>query len=353
MKFIQCVLLFVVISFAAIDIENPVCEEFTLGAYLDARYEEFGSYNAVPSRGFSIRRAGLEASALITGNLQTELKIEFRPDEVFLKDALVEWGPLNHARARFGLFRRATLLGGDLSTWDLPLFERPLVYELRENLTYSGRDLGFDACFQIPVSDFLELEGTAGIYNGDARAEEREDSELLYSFRGTAQVLPADLTLGLSAVSHRKGLADLSVPDGYISSGRLYAFSGDLSLEHEFSNWYGASLYAELSTGDNWELCDVLAGEDPPSFLGYWGTVTFSYHPWNVQTIRTISLSLGYDEVKVDTDLDWMDRKVSVIGALYPTDDIRLRFGGVMNTSNSFSSSEEYTDIILEAGFRF
>ena len=341
------------ISFAAIDVENPVCEEFTLEGYLDARYEEFGGYNAVPSREFSIRRAGMETAARITGNLQAELKLEFRPNEIFLKDALVEWEPLGSARGRFGLFRRATLLGGDLSTWDLPLFERPLVYELREDLTYSGRDLGFDARIQLPVSNVLELRGTAGVFNGDARAEEREDSELLYSFRGTAEILPADLTLGLSAVSHRKGMADQTEPDGYISSARLFAFSGDLSFEHEFNNWYGAEIYAELSTGDNWELSEVLAGEDPPRFLGYWGAVTFNYHPWNVQTIRTVSISLGFDEAKPDTDLDWMDRRISIMGAVYPTENTRIRFGGVKNTVEEFNSSEDYTDIVLEAGFRF
>ena len=353
MKFTLCALFCVAVSLAAIDVENPVCEEFLLGGYLDARYEEFGGYNAVPSREFSIRRAGLESAAQITGNLQAELKLEFRPDEIFLKDALVEWEPLGSARGRFGLFRRATLLGGDLSTWDLPLFERPLVYELREDLTYSGRDLGFDARFQFPVFNLFELEGIAGVFNGDARAEERVDSELLYSFRGTAEILPADLTLGLSAVSHRKGMADQTEPDGYISSDRLFAFSGDISFEHEFSNWYDAQVYGEFSTGDNWELGDVLAGEDPPRFIGYWGAVTFSYHPWTVQTIRTISISLGYDEAKVDTDLDWMERKISVIGAVYPTENTRIRFGGIRNTVENFNVSDDYTNIVLEAGFRF
>lgn len=353
MKFILFALFSAAMAFAAVDVENPVCEGFTLEGYLDVRYEEFGGYNVVPSREFSIRRAGLETSASITGNLQTELKLEFRPDEIFLKDALVEWEPLDSARGRFGLFRRAALLGGDLSTWDLPLFERPLVYELREELTYSGRDLGFDARLQLPALSFLKLEGSAGIFNGEERGAEREDSELLYSFRGTAEILPADVMLGVSAVSHRMGMADLTQPEGYISSDRLYAFSGDISVKHDFSNWYDTVLYGEVSTGDNWELSSVLAGEEPPRFLGYWGTLTFNYHPWNVQPVRTISLSLGFDEVKPDTDLDWMERKVSVIGAVYPTEDTRIRFGGVRNTIEDFSTSDEYTDLILEAGFRF
>jgi len=353
MKFIPCALFSVAVSFAAVDVENPICEKFILEGYLDARYEEFGGYNAVPSREFAIRRAGLEAAAEITGNLQTELKLEFRPDEVFLKDALVEWEPLDSTRGRFGLFRRATLLGGDLSTWDLPLFDRPLIYELREELTYSGRDLGFDARFQFPVFNFLELEGNAGVFNGDERGNEREDSELLYSFRGTAEILPAGLTLGLSAVSHRKGMADLTDPDGYISSERLFAFSGDLSFKHEFNNWYDTQIYAEFSTGDNWEGFDLFAGEDPVRFMGYWGAVTLNYYPWNVQNIRRISISLAYDEAKIDTDLNWLDRKLSVIGAVYPTENTRIRFGGVRNTVEDFNPSREYTDFILEAGFRF
>lgn len=353
MKFVQCALLAAALSYAAVDVENPVCREFTIEGYLDARYQQFGEYNAVPSREFSIRRAGLETAARLTGNLQTELKLEFRPDEIFLKDALVEWKPFDSFRGRFGLFRGETILGGELSTWKLPLMERPLVYDLRENLTYTGRDLGFDARFGFPAFGFLELEGTAGVFNGDERGDAREDNELLYSFRGTAEFVPADLTLGFSAVSHRKGIPDSSDPDGYISSGRLLAFSGDVSFEHRFSNWYDAVLYGEMSTGDNWELADVFAGEDPPRFTGYWGAITFNYHPWNVQTIRTVSLSLGYDELKMDTDFGWMERRISIIGAVYPTENTRVRFGGVKNSVDNFTSSGDYTDIILEAGLRF
>ncbi len=338
---------------AAVDVENPVCEGFTLEGYLDARYQEYGAYNQVPSREFSIRRAGLEAKAEITGNLEAELKLEFRPDEMFLKDAFLQWDPLSGIQGRFGLFRGETILGGELSTWELPFYERPLVYDLREDLTYSTRDLGLDVELELPQMGFLQLAGTAGIFNGDERGDVRSDNELLYSFRGTAEIIPANMTLGLSAVSHRMGMADQSVPSGYRSSERLMAFSGDLSFHHSFSNWYDGTIYAEASTGDNWNLCDVLAGEDPPRFLGYWGGLTFNYHPWTVQTIRTISLSLGYDHLEQDTEMDWKEKRVSLIASVYPTENTRVRFGGVRTTMETLLSSDEYTDIILEAGLRF
>lgn len=341
------------VSMMAVDVENTLCEDFSLGGYLDARYIQYGIYNAVPSREFSIRRAGIEAAASLSSNLNAELKLEFRPDEVFLKDAVVEWRPIDSSRGRFGLFRGETLLGGDLSSWDLPLMERPLIYDLREELTYSGRDLGFDARFSFPVFDSIELEGTAGLFNGDERGSEREDNELLYSFRGTAEFKPADLTLGFSAVSHRKGIMDQSTPDGYTSSQRLFAFSGDVSFSRSFSNWYDTVVYGEFSTGDNWSLCDVLAGEDPPQFAGFWGAVTINYHPWNVQAIRTLSLSIGIDQVKQDTELDFHERRISVIGAVYPAENIRIRFGGVRTSEEDLLLSSEYTDIIAEVGLRF
>jgi hypothetical protein len=337
---------------AAVDVENSLSQAFSINGYVDARFVQFGEYNAVPSRGFSIRRAGIETEADITANFKADVKIEMSPDNIFLKDALVEWNPFDFARGRFGQFRRATLLGGELSTWNLPLMDRPLVYDLREDLAYCGRDLGADLEIALPVFHGVQMTGTAGVFNGDKRGDERTDSELLYSFRGVADILPAGVSLGCSAISHRLGEANSLEPDGYTSSARLFAFSGDISIEHDFSNWYGASLMAEYSTGDNWEYSDVLAGEDPPSFSGLWGSLTASYHPWNVHAIRTVSLTIGYDELKENTDLDMLHRKTSVIGAVYPTENLRLRFGGIRNTIDGLFADDEYTDLLLEASVR-
>ena len=340
----------------AVDVENPICDQFRLQGYLDLRYTEFGDYNTVPSREFSIVRSGLEASASLTGNLNAELKVEFRPDELFLKNALVEWSPFPFACGRAGQFRRETLLGGNLSTWDLPLFERPLVYELREELTYGGRDIGMDVEVEFPLGNSIELQGTAGVFNGDERGVDREDNELLYSFRGSAEIIPAGVVIGGSAVAHRQGQADQAEIEGYISSDRLFAFSGDISFEHSFSNWYSLDLFAEYSTGDNWTWCDPIAGEEPPQFNGMWGALSLNYNPWNIPSIHRISLSAGYDRIEENADYSNLyHEKLSLIAAVYPIKNIRFRFGGVRNSVEDFSSAEvqKYTDIIAEAGFRF
>ncbi len=339
----------------AVDVENPFCRSLTLEGYLDLRYNRNGSYNAVPSREFQIRRSGLEVAAEITNNLESELKVEFQPDQVFLKNALVQWSPLDFASARFGQFKRETVLGGTLSTWKLPLFERPLSYQLMEDLTYSGRDIGIDLEVNLRPVESLILSGTAGVFNGDERGEERENNELLYSFRGVAEFVPLNLKLGGSVILHRLGAVNSQSVEGYISSSRLMAFSADFQFDHSFSNWYDLQILGEYSTGDNWEWVDVLAGENPPGFKGIWGAATISWHPWKIDAIRTISFSAGYERLQENLDLNNMNKKqISFMGSVYPTENTRIRFGQVIHIDdNPLYEEEDYTDLVMEAGLRF
>ncbi len=340
-------------AIADINVENPLSEEFLIGGYLDLKYVQYGEYNAVPSREFSLSRGGLEAEASLSDIFTAEIKVEIRPDRIFLKDAFLQWEPLNFAEARFGQFKRETLLGESLSSWDFPMLDRPLSADLREDLTYGGRDLGIDVAITLPEISGVEMKGIAGVFNGEENGDQKEDNELVYSFRGTAEILSSGLTLGGSAVSQRLGTIDQSVPEGYTPSGRLTAFSGDVSIEHSFSNWYSGSLYGEYTTGDNWEFCDVFAGETPPKFRGIWGAVTISYHPWRVQSIRTLSLTLGFDEVRQDTEIGNFHRRISVLALVYPRENIRLRFGGIRNTVTEILADIEYTDLVAEAALRF
>ncbi|MCD4707767.1 MAG: hypothetical protein K8S62_08510 [Candidatus Sabulitectum sp.] len=344
-------------AMADIDVENNFSEKFMLGGYIDAGFSELGYYNAVPSREFSIRRSGFELNAEFAETLKAELKVEVRPDDIFLKNAFIRWDPAPWSRARAGQFKRETLLGGNLSFWNLNMLDRPLVYDLCENLTYAGRDLGFDLRIDLPSFSGVELRGTAGVFNGDERAEERTDNELLYTFRGEIKIPSIDLTLGASAASHRQGEENSIEPSGYAVSARQNAFSADISLDFEISNWYDVSFASEMSTGDNWKNVDVLAGETAPEFLGYWGTFTAFYHPWNVQGIKTISFTASYDKLTANTDLDNEHSRMSIIGAVYPSDNLRLRFGGILNRISSIQSGifteDKYTDFIAEVGLRF
>ncbi len=341
------------VALADIDVENSLSEQFKISGYIDAGFTEWGTYNAVPSREFHIQRSGFELNAEFVESLKAKIKIEVQPDELFLKDALVRWDPSSWARVRVGQFKRETLLGGSISSWDLSMFERPLVYDLCENLTYAGRDIGIDLRVDLPRFKGVELRGTAGVYNGDERAEERIDNELLYTFRGEIRIPSIDLTLGGSAASHRQGEQNSAEPSGYSVSARQNAFSADILLDYEISNWYDVSLAAEISKGDNWSEVNVIAGEEAPGFTGVWGTFTTSYHPWNVRGIKTISLSVSYDRLKADTDLSSEHSRISIIGSIYPGDNVRLRFGGVQNIIPGILEDEKYTDIIAEIGLRF
>ncbi|MEA3266563.1 MAG: hypothetical protein U9P42_06415 [Candidatus Fermentibacteria bacterium] len=356
-KLLAVVLLAAQVSTADIDVENNLSEKFKISGYIDARFTGWGLYNTIPSREFSIRRSGCEINARFTEAVEAELKIEARPDELFLKNAVISWDPADWARIRGGQFKRETLLGGELSTWSLNMFERPLVYDLCENLTYAGRDMGLDLRVDIPAFSGMELRGTAGVFNGDERGDQREDNELLYTMRGEILFPSIDLTLGASAATHRQGESDPVEPSGYSLSARQNAFAADISIDYEISNWYDITAAAEAVTGDNWDEVNVIAGEEAPSFTGLWGSLTASYHPWNVQGIKTVSLAVSYDTVTPNTDWDSEDSRVSVIGAIYPSNNIRLRFGGVMNKNSMVVAGipveENYTDFIVEAGIRF
>lgn len=341
------------VALADIDVENSLSEQFKISGYIDAGFTQWGAYNAVPSREFRIQRSGFELNAEFVESLKAEIKIETRPDELFLKDALVRWDPSSWARVRIGQFKRETLLGGSISSWDLSMFERPLVYDLCENLTYAGRDIGIDLRIDAPRFKGIELRGTAGMYNGDERSEKRFDNEFLYTFRGEIRIPSIDLILGASVASHRQGEPNPAEPSGYSVSARQNAFSADISLDYEISNWYDVSLASEISKGDNWSEVNVIAGEETPGFVGIWGTFTAFYHPWNVRGIDTISLSVSYDKLRPDTDQSGEYSRISIIGSVYPGDNIRLRFGGIRNIIPGILEDEKYTDFIAEIGLRF
>ncbi len=352
-RIISVFLLIANVAIADIDVENNLSEKFKIGGYIDAGFTEFGIYNAIPSREFAIRRSGFELNAEIVENLKAEIKYEVRPDDSFLKDAVVIWEPVNWSRARAGQFKKQTLLGGAISSWDLGMFDRPLVYDFSENLTYAGRDLGIDLRIDLPEFSGIELRGNAGVFNGDERGNERSDDELLYTFRGELSIPSVDLVLGTSLASHRQGQEASEEPSGYAVSARQNAFSADLSLDYKISNWYNLSLVGEMAIGDNWSLVDVVAGEEAPSFKAYWGTFTAFYHPWRVSGIETVSLAVSYDYLEADTELNSHHRRLSIIGSVFPTENVRIRFGGISNHVSELISEEDYTDFIVEAGFRF
>ncbi len=352
-KVLLVLLLAVGAASADIDVENNHSEGFRISGYFDGGFSEWGSYNAVPSRGFTVRRSGFELNARIVETLKAEIKIEARPDELFLKNAAINWSPSRWAELQAGQFKSATLLAGEQSYWNLNMFDRPLVYNLREDLTFSGRDIGIDLCVDLPEFHGMELRGTAGVFNGDERGAEKTDDELLYTMRGEIGVPSIDLVLGGSAVSHRQGTSNPEDPSGYSVSSRQNAISADVSLNCKISNWYGFSAAGEVSTGDNWQQAEVIAGDEAPVFIGYWGKFTAFYHPWRVGGIKTVSVTLGYDYLNSDTDNDYDHRRISVVGTVYPSDNIRFRFGGIVNRVDGFPVTDNYTDYIAEVGLRF
>ncbi len=72
-----------------------------------------------------------------------------------------------------------------------------------------------------------------------------------------------------------------------------------------------------------------------------------------MQSIRTLSLTVGFDEVRQDTDIDNFQRRISILASIYPNENIRLRFGGIRNTVSEILAEVEYTDLVAEAALRF
>ncbi len=349
-------LVVIVVSFSAfadIDVENNNSETFKISGYFDGSFAEWGDYNIVPSREFFVRRAGLEVNADLTELFSTEIKLETRPDEIFLKDVFIAWDPHKDITARFGQFKKENLLSGSISTWNLNMFDRPQIYTFCEDLTYSGRDLGTDLTIELPQFYGMEFSGTAGVFNGEERADERENNELLYSFRGEIDIPAANLALGTSVVSHREGVANPAVPSGYTSSARQNAMSADIEFTYEFSNWYEFDLTAEYAIGDNWKQVDVLAEENAPSYQSYWCTASVTYKPWNISGINAISLSATLDKLVENTDFDYYSKHTSVIASVYPTQFFRLRIGAISKDFIAFMEDDSYTDYIAEIGIRF
>jgi len=349
-------LVVIVISFSAfadIDVENNNSETFKISGYFDGSFAEWGDYNIVPSREFFVRRAGLEVNADLTELFSTEIKLETRPDEIFLKDVFVAWTPHQDITARFGQFKKENLLAGAISTWNLNMFDRPQIYTFCEDLTFSGRDLGTDLSLELPQFHGMEFSGTAGVFNGEERADERENNELLYNFRGKIDIPAANLALGASVVSHREGIANSTVTSGYTSSARQNAMSADIEFTYKFSNWYEFDLTAEYATGDNWKQVDVIAGENAPSYQAYWATASVTYKPWNIYGINAISLSVTLDKLVENTDLDYCSKHTSVIASIYPTEDFRFRFGAVSKDINDGQIEANYTNYFTEIGLRF
>ncbi len=349
-------LVVIVVSFSAfadIDVENNNSESFKISGYFDGSFAEWGDYNVIPSRDFFVRRAGLEVNADLTELFSTEIKVETRPDEIFLKDVFIAWTPHKNVTARFGQFKKENLLSGSISTWNLNMFDRPQIYTFCENLTYSGRDLGTDISLELPQFYGMEFSGIAGVFNGEERADQHEDNELLYTLRGEIEIPTANLTLGTSVVSHREGIEDSSIPAGYSSSARQIALSADFDFTYELSNWYEFDLTAEYATGDNWKQVDVIAGENAPSYQAYWATASVTYKPWNVSGINAISLSVTLDKLIENTDYDYRSQNLSVVTTVYPTDDLRLRFGAISKDFTAFMEEDNYTDYIAEIGIRF
>ena len=339
----------------AVDVENQLCDRFRLSGYLDFRYSQYGEENTVPSQEFAVERSGLKTLVDLSSNFQAELKIEYNPEEVFLKNAFLEWSPSDFTDFRAGQFRKETILGGELSTWNLPLFDRPLVHEFREDLTYDGRDIGVDAEIEIPLGTDIELNANLGVFNGNERGTEKDDNELLFSFRGETRIIPADLTLGASLVSHRLGESDSEELYGYITTERIQAFSIDAVWEQPLNNSYQLDMFAEYTSGDNWSEFDPYLVEDFPRFSGIWTAAVLNYTPWNISSIHKISLCLGYDRLSENTDSEDSHGQLSFIASVYPVDNIRFRFGGVRNTIKSYSLTENlnYTDILAEVSMRF
>ena len=320
------------------------CGALELSGQVYARYVNLGDVSWGPSSEFLIRRASLTAKAGVGSNIEAELEIEARTDEVYLKDCLVSWSPSEALELVVGNFKKPFCLATTMSNWNLLSVERTLLHHTASDLGYSGRSMGAMAEFSppMPLSPGLSL----GVFNGPGEDRER-------SYAATAVVEPfPGLELGGGVSLLRLGEHDPMQPSGYVSSGLLSAFSGHFRFEHAFSGGTSLEVQGEYARGDNWEEADVVYGEIPPAFKSLWISGIARRRLRGVPGIRSLEGGLSWSGVEPGSDSDPGSEVLAPMLGVEITSSARLRFT-LVNSSLKGSGGDDHTDVIAELAVRF
>ncbi len=315
-----------------------------LSGQVYARHEMLGEITCGPIGEFLIKRASLTAGSDLGGNLAVEIEVETRPDEVYLKDCIISWSPLDYLELTAGLFKKPFCMATSTSNWNLLSVERPLIHDLAGDLGYSDRSTGamVELSSPVPLQSTLSL----GVFNGPGNEREK-------MYTASIEFEPvAALTMGGALSSLRLGEYDPMLPSGYASSGSMQAFSAFLRLDQPVTFSTRLELDAEYVAGDNWDEADVIYGETPPGFRGYWASGVLEQRLGSVPGIRSIEAGVSWSVLAPEVDGSDEESFVAPLIGVWMTSRTRLRFT-MINRSFQDDSRDDCTDYITELGVRF
>ena len=323
------------------DVETDNALEFELEGYVYLRYTIHGQEAAIPDDEFSLRRAGLKADFSLSDNLQGQLQVETRVDEVSLKDCYAVWSPFPAAELTLGLAKVPFCMNSLAGSWDLYSPEHALCDELLSELAYAGRDLGTI----LSLSPLEDLRVQAGVSNGNPPEQDPADRELQYTLRAEAD-LPAGIALGLNGTRLSVGEEDPGAVEGYVSSDPLSAWGADLRWSRALSPRVETGLAGEYLQADNWMEALVLEGEEAPLMKAVWTRGSLTWYPYMAGGIDRVDLSMQYERVDPGGD-EVVHQLITPTLGVWPSSTWRIRLSGTTHLLDA-EYQDDYTDITLE-----
>jgi len=331
-------------SQADVDIENSKADRFTLSTYIRMRFSEFGGALTIPDRSFSIESAGFTADFKISREINGQLQLETRPDNIFIKDCYVLWDAFDFLSVRAGRFKKPFCLNTLTSTRNLQTVNHSITHRKLSNLLYSGRDIGSVFILDPGISGLPEL--SLGIFNGSPDPV-NQDNEIQYAARAEFDLL-AGITIGTDFTSLRFGEEDYETPDAYTVSERQTAFGGDMQFETEFSNEFSLLLRSEFIRGDNWAAANVITGDAAPGFQTWWFTGGIN---WKIDkpSLENISAAVSLASWKPDRTVDSREDELAVTLTFDTGTPLTVRIAALNHRPHNILFEVDRTDYILEA----
>ncbi len=328
---------------ADVDVENENADRFTLSAYARVRYSQFGGALTIPDRSFSIESAGLTADFDIDDNLNGQLQLEIKPDEIFLKDCYILWEPYRMIELQAGQFKKPFCLNTITSTWNLQAIDHSITHRELSDLLYSGRDIGVTGVLNADPVWIPRL--SLGVFNGSPDAL-NQDNEIQYVGRAEFD-LPLGIMIGADLSTLRFGKEDPESVDGYTCSARQKAMGADLQLNIEINRDFSFLLRSEYLRGDNWQMVDVIEGVDPPEFQTWWVTGGITWKT-DKPAVDNISASVSMASWQPDRSVDSREDELTLTFDIDTGTPLSIRAAVVNHRPHNIIFEENHTDYILE-----
>ncbi len=343
-RLVLMVFLIAAAAMADVDVENDNAESFTLSAYARIRFSEFGGALVIPDRSFRIESAGITADFRITDDIDGQLQIETRPDDIYLKDCYLLWEPIDILAIRAGRFKKPFCLNTLTSTWNLLSIDHSITHSQLSDLLYSGRDVGSVFIVDPDITGLPVL--SLGIFNGSPDGI-NQNNEIQYVGRAEFNI-PLDITIGADLSVLRFGEESLSAVDGYICSARQTAFGGDLQFVNEFAKDLTLLIRSEFIRGDNWAEADVIHGDTAPGFQTWWCTAGITWETGK-PSLESISASVSIASWKADRETDSREDEMVFTISIDTGTPITIKAAAVNHRPHNILLEDNSTDYILEA----